>query len=128
MEQLLHERTGCVTSIGELINEKLPSIKEALAGSTVYRQPSTDNGLMSNVERLTSNEEGMTEPQPNTLGVPDGTDELKIENGKLKIDTRPRLSGTPSNLEGDVREDAHAISTTPPDLPFRRGGGLRGGI
>ena len=49
MEQLLQERTGCVTSIGELINEKLPSIKEALAGSNVDRQPSTDS---------------TTEPQP----------------------------------------------------------------
>ena len=74
MEQLLHERTGCVTSIGELINEKLPSIKEALAGSTVDRRPSTD--------------------------------ELKIENGKWKIDTRPRPTATPSNLEGELDKNS----------------------
>ncbi len=32
--------------------------------------------------------------------------------------------GTPSNLEGDVRENAHTISTTPrpyEPLPYRRG-------
>ena len=40
---------------------------------------------------------------------------------------RPRPSGTPSNLEGDVHGAVHAISTTPPDLPYRRGGVLRGG-
>ena len=74
MEQLLQERTGCVTSIGELINEKLPSIKEALAGSTVDRRPSTD--------------------------------ELKMENGKLKIDTRPRPTATPSNLEGELDKNS----------------------
>ena len=34
--------------------------------------------------------------------------------------TPPPLRGTPSNLEGDV----HTISTTPPDLPYRRGGVL----
>ncbi len=33
------------------------------------------------------------------------------------------LTGTPP-----VRGDAHAISTTPPDLPLRRGGVLRGGV
>ena len=41
---------------------------------------------------------------------------------------RPRPSGTPSNLEGDVHGAVHTISTTPPDLPFRRGGGLRGAV
>ena len=39
---------------------------------------------------------------------------------------RPRPSGTPSNLEGDVHGAVHTISTTPPDLPYRRGGVLGG--
>ncbi len=38
---------------------------------------------------------------------------------------RPRPSGTPSNLEGDVHGAVHTISTTPPNLPFRRGGVLK---
>ena len=38
---------------------------------------------------------------------------------------RPRPSGTPSNLEGDVHGAVHTISTTPPDLPCRRGGVLK---
>lgn len=40
MEQLnLQERTGCVTSVGELIGTRLPSIREALSGGT-HNQPS----------------------------------------------------------------------------------------
>ena len=39
---------------------------------------------------------------------------------------RPRPSGTPSNLEGDVHGAVHTISTTPPSLPYRRGGVLGG--
>ena len=40
------------------------------------------------------------------------------ENGRLGRPTH--LSATAWHLP--VRRDAHAISTTPPDLPFRRGG------
>ncbi len=42
--------------------------------------------------------------------------------------TPPLLRSTPSNLEGDVHGAVHTISTTPPDLPCRRGGGLRGAV
>ncbi len=38
--------------------------------------------------------------------------------------TPPPLRGTPSNSEGDVHGVVHTISTTPPDLPYRRGGVL----
>ena len=42
--------------------------------------------------------------------------------------TPPLLRSTPSNLEGDVHGAVHTISTTPPDLPYRRGGVLGGAI
>ena len=40
--------------------------------------------------------------------------------------TPPPFGHPPSNSEGDVHRDVHTISTTPPDLPYRRGGVLGG--
>ena len=80
----LQERTCCATSIGEIFATKFPSIKEALMTSTdigeireigeigVSASYNSYNSYNS-TKAHPSTDNGQAEPQPNTLGVPDGT-------------------------------------------------------